>query len=119
MGLRGSDINDPRIRWALCQAGHVNKDHIRTQSGPRPPCHPARPVPERTEPACTTDGAVVENHTYDSADRLTDTGFTYDAFGRTTKTGTGATNTYWANDKVAAQEKETPSRNGPLTRPTA
>ncbi|MFB8235551.1 ricin-type beta-trefoil lectin domain protein [Kitasatospora purpeofusca] len=54
---------------------------------------------------CSNTGAVTENHTYDSADRLTDPGFTYDAFGRTVKTATGATNTYWANDRVAAQEK--------------
>ncbi|MEV7600035.1 ricin-type beta-trefoil lectin domain protein [Kitasatospora sp. NPDC089797] len=54
---------------------------------------------------CSTAGATAENHTYDSADRLTDAGFVYDAFGRTVKTATGATNTYWANDKVAAQEK--------------
>ncbi|MFJ2193063.1 ricin-type beta-trefoil lectin domain protein [Kitasatospora sp. NPDC087861] len=54
---------------------------------------------------CGTAGATAENHTYDSADRLTDPGFTYDAFGRTVKTATGATNTYWANDRVAAQEK--------------
>ncbi|GAA2811529.1 polymorphic toxin type 17 domain-containing protein [Kitasatospora sp. CM 4170] len=54
---------------------------------------------------CSTGGATAENHTYDSADRLTDNGFTYDAFGRTVKTATGATNTYWANDRVAAQEK--------------
>ncbi|MEV6973018.1 ricin-type beta-trefoil lectin domain protein [Kitasatospora sp. NPDC093806] len=54
---------------------------------------------------CSTAGATAENHTYDSADRLTDAGFTYDAFGRTVKTATGATNTYWANDRVAAQEK--------------
>ncbi|MFE7493109.1 RHS repeat-associated core domain-containing protein, partial [Kitasatospora sp. NPDC057541] len=54
---------------------------------------------------CSTAGAVAENHTYDSADRLTDAGFVYDAFGRTVKTATGATNTYWANDRVAAQEK--------------
>ncbi|MFE2108123.1 ricin-type beta-trefoil lectin domain protein [Kitasatospora sp. NPDC059463] len=54
---------------------------------------------------CSTGGATAENHSYDSADRLTDAGFTYDAFGRTVQTATGATNTYWANDKVAAQEK--------------
>ncbi|MFF2073888.1 ricin-type beta-trefoil lectin domain protein [Kitasatospora sp. NPDC058162] len=54
---------------------------------------------------CSTAGATAENHTYDSADRLTDAGFAYDAFGRTVKTATGATNTYWANDRVAAQEK--------------
>ncbi|WP_033348698.1 ricin-type beta-trefoil lectin domain protein [Kitasatospora aureofaciens] len=54
---------------------------------------------------CSTAGATAENHTYDSADRLTDAGFVYDAFGRTVKTATGATNTYWANDHIAAQEK--------------
>lgn len=54
---------------------------------------------------CTITGATAENHAYDSADRLTDAGFTYDAFGRTVQTATGATNTYWANDRVAAQEK--------------
>ncbi|MFF1799372.1 sugar-binding protein, partial [Kitasatospora sp. NPDC058263] len=54
---------------------------------------------------CGTAGAVAESHTYDSADRLTDPGFGYDAFGRTVRTATGATNTYWANDRVAAQEK--------------
>ncbi|MFE2729434.1 hypothetical protein [Kitasatospora sp. NPDC059327] len=54
---------------------------------------------------CSTGGATAENHTYDSADRLTDAGYVYDAFGRTVKTATGATNTYWANDRVAAQEK--------------
>ncbi|MFJ4188233.1 hypothetical protein [Kitasatospora sp. NPDC089509] len=54
---------------------------------------------------CSTAGATAENHTYDSADRLTDASFVYDAFGRTVKTATGATNTYWANDRVAAQEK--------------
>ncbi|MFH8387944.1 RHS repeat-associated core domain-containing protein [Kitasatospora sp. NPDC018058] len=54
---------------------------------------------------CSTAGATAENHTYDSADRLTDAGFVYDASGRTVKTATGATNTYWANDHVAAQEK--------------
>ncbi|MFI5532970.1 DNRLRE domain-containing protein [Kitasatospora sp. NPDC051853] len=54
---------------------------------------------------CSTDNAVAENHTYDSADRITDQGFGYDAFGRTVTTSTGATNTYWANDKVASQVK--------------
>ncbi|MEV7776132.1 polymorphic toxin-type HINT domain-containing protein [Kitasatospora sp. NPDC086791] len=54
---------------------------------------------------CSTAGATAENHTYDNADRLTDAGYVYDAFGRTVKTATGATNTYWANDRVAAQEK--------------
>ncbi|MGW2399589.1 DNRLRE domain-containing protein [Kitasatospora sp. NPDC001664] len=55
--------------------------------------------------ACSAANPTEETHTYDSADRLTDAGFTYDAFGRTVTTGTGLTNTYWANDKVASQEK--------------
>ncbi|MGW4652026.1 DNRLRE domain-containing protein [Kitasatospora sp. NPDC004289] len=54
---------------------------------------------------CSTANAVEENHTYDSADRIVDAGFSYDAFGRTVTTGTGSTNTYWANDKVASQVK--------------
>ncbi|MER7754976.1 DNRLRE domain-containing protein [Kitasatospora sp. NPDC097643] len=62
-------------------------------------------TPAAADGSCGTTGAVAENHTYDSADRLTDAGYVYDAFGRTVKTATGATNTYWANDKVAAQEK--------------
>ncbi|MFF2957253.1 ricin-type beta-trefoil lectin domain protein [Kitasatospora sp. NPDC057965] len=62
-------------------------------------------APRGAADGCSTDGATAENHTYDSADRLTDAGFSYDAFGRTVKTATGATNTYWANDRVAAQEK--------------
>ncbi|MFE7491162.1 ricin-type beta-trefoil lectin domain protein, partial [Kitasatospora sp. NPDC057541] len=61
--------------------------------------------PRGAADGCSTDGATAENHTYDSADRLTDAGFSYDAFGRTVKTASGATNTYWANDRVAAQEK--------------
>ncbi|MFI8085418.1 DNRLRE domain-containing protein [Kitasatospora sp. NPDC086009] len=62
-------------------------------------------LPSALDGTCGTTGATVENHGYDSADRLTDPGFGYDAFGRTVRTATGATNTYWANDKVAAQEK--------------
>ncbi|MFE2177990.1 ricin-type beta-trefoil lectin domain protein [Kitasatospora sp. NPDC059462] len=61
--------------------------------------------PKGVSGGCSTDGATAESHTYDRADRLTDAGYTYDAFGRTVTTATGATNTYWANDRVAAQEK--------------
>ncbi|MGW2545146.1 RHS repeat-associated core domain-containing protein, partial [Kitasatospora sp. NPDC001574] len=61
--------------------------------------------PKGTSGECSTGGATTENHTYDSADRLTDASYAYDAFGRTVTTATGATNTYWANDRVAAQEK--------------
>ncbi|MFF8770334.1 RHS repeat-associated core domain-containing protein [Kitasatospora sp. NPDC015120] len=51
--------------------------------------------------ACPTSGATT-NHTYDSADRLTDTGYAYDAFGRTT-TLPGTTNAYFTNDLVQQQ----------------
>ncbi|MFJ4790767.1 hypothetical protein [Streptomyces sp. NPDC088794] len=34
--------------------------------------------------ACTTTGATTTSHAYDSADRLVDSGYAYDAFGRTT-----------------------------------
>jgi YD repeat-containing protein len=36
------------------------------------------------EGKCATSGGTVENHVYDEADRLSDTGTTYDAFGNTT-----------------------------------
>ncbi|WP_432838080.1 LamG-like jellyroll fold domain-containing protein [Dactylosporangium sp. CA-092794] len=50
----------------------------------------------------TPDGT--ENHTYDSADRLTDTGYVYDAFGRVTAQPDGLQNTYFVNDLVASQQ---------------
>jgi RHS repeat-associated protein len=58
---------------------------------------------------CVSEGGSVENHTYDSADRLTDTGTTYDAFGNTTSLsavdagGTALTSTYYIDDKLASQ----------------
>ncbi|KIQ66412.1 hypothetical protein TR51_02020 [Kitasatospora griseola] len=61
--------------------------------------------PSAATGGCGTDNPVTETHTYDSADRLTDPGYTYDAFGRTATTGTGSTNAYWANDKAASQQK--------------
>jgi len=54
--------------------------------------------------ACQTDTAdSVEAHTYDAADRLTDAGYTYDSWGRTTATATGNAFTYYADDLVASQ----------------
>lgn len=53
--------------------------------------------------SCTTIGGTVTTSAYDSADRLLTAGYTYDAFGRTTATGTGSVNTYWDNDLVASQ----------------
>lgn len=54
--------------------------------------------PADSEPAQT------ESHTYDSADRITDTGYVYDAFGRITQTPAGVTNSYYANDLLAGQQ---------------
>ncbi|MFK4191364.1 DNRLRE domain-containing protein [Streptomyces sp. NPDC033754] len=53
--------------------------------------------------SCTSTGGTVTTSAYDSADRLLTDGYTYDAFGRTTATGTGSVNTYWDNDLVASQ----------------
>ncbi|MEU9456700.1 hypothetical protein [Streptomyces sp. NPDC048277] len=52
--------------------------------------------------ACTTTGATTTSHTYDSADRLVDSGYTYDVFGRTTA-APGTTLAYYTNDLVRQQ----------------
>ncbi len=61
--------------------------------------------------APTEDGSCQEetadeegDHTYDTADRLTDAGYVYDAFGRTTTLPGGLTNSYFANDLVQRQQ---------------
>ncbi|MER6723702.1 RHS repeat-associated core domain-containing protein [Streptomyces halstedii] len=51
---------------------------------------------------CATAGGTTTNHTYDSADRIVDTGYTYDAFGRTTALP-GSTIGYYANDLAYQQ----------------
>ncbi|MFH9983350.1 RHS repeat-associated core domain-containing protein [Streptomyces sp. NPDC017179] len=51
---------------------------------------------------CTTAGATTTNYTYDSADRLVNTGYVYDAFGRTTAKP-GTTLAYYANDLAQQQ----------------
>ncbi len=64
---------------------------------------------------CTTTGGTVEKHSYDTADRLTDEGTSYDAFGNTTSLpakdagGTTLTSTYYDDDTLAsaAQNGET------------
>jgi RHS repeat-associated protein len=57
------------------------------------------------EGLCDTGEAdAVDGHTYDSADRITDAGYTYDAFGRTTALPGGLANTYYANDLVQRQQ---------------
>ena len=59
--------------------------------------------------ACRSTGTIdaQADHTYDSTDRITDTGFTYDAFGRVTTMPDGLTNTFYANDLVAGQTQGT------------
>lgn len=55
---------------------------------------------------CRTSGTpdAEDDHTYDTADRTTDPGYTYDAFGRTAALPSGLTNSYYANDLVAGQQ---------------
>ncbi|GED87757.1 DNRLRE domain-containing protein [Streptomyces sp. 6-11-2] len=60
-------------------------------------------IPAAEDGSCVTTGGTTTASSYDSADRLLTTGYTYDAFGRTTATGTGSVNAYWANDLVASQ----------------
>lgn len=52
---------------------------------------------------CETATPTTTSHTYDSADRLTDAGYGYDAFGRTTAQPGGVSTGYFANDRVRTQ----------------
>ncbi|MEU6934927.1 DNRLRE domain-containing protein [Streptomyces sp. NPDC046374] len=52
--------------------------------------------------ACSAAGGATTTHTYDSADRLIDNGYVYDAFGRTTALP-GSQIGYYANDLVHQQ----------------
>ncbi|MGY4976252.1 DNRLRE domain-containing protein [Streptomyces sp. 900105755] len=54
----------------------------------------------------TTTTTATTTHTYDSADRITDTGYTYDAFGRTLTTP-DATLTYYTNDLARSEATST------------
>ncbi|WP_327249292.1 RHS repeat-associated core domain-containing protein [Streptomyces sp. NBC_01320] len=51
---------------------------------------------------CPTTGGTTTNHTYDSADRIVDSGYIYDAFGRTPSLP-GSTVGYYANDLAYQQ----------------
>jgi hypothetical protein len=59
--------------------------------------------------SCATTGGTTGKHTYDAADRLTDTGVTYDEFGRTQALpaadagGSNLTSTYYVTDRLHAQ----------------
>jgi len=50
------------------------------------------------------DPAQTQTHSYDSADRITDPGYTYDTFGRITATPAGLANSYFTNDMLAGQQ---------------
>ncbi|MFE6228457.1 DNRLRE domain-containing protein [Streptomyces sp. NPDC057854] len=52
---------------------------------------------------CPTTGGTTTSHTYDSADRLVDTGYVYDAFGRSTSVPGSGTVGYYTNDLVHQQ----------------
>lgn len=55
---------------------------------------------------CADTGAVSTAHAYDSADRIVDAGYRYDAFGRTATTAAGLSLEYYANDRVRRQTAE-------------
>ncbi len=58
---------------------------------------------------CTTTGGTVEKHSYDEADRLTDTGTSYNTFGNITALpasdagGSELTSTYYTDNQLATQ----------------
>ncbi|MFE1906557.1 DNRLRE domain-containing protein [Streptomyces gardneri] len=52
---------------------------------------------------CPTTGGTTTSHTYDSADRIVDTGYAYDAFGRTTAAPGNGTVGFYANDLAHQQ----------------
>jgi RHS repeat-associated protein len=62
-----------------------------------------------TEGKCATEGGTIEKHTYDTADRLTDTGTAYNTFGDITSLsasdagGTELASTYYVDNQLASQ----------------
>lgn len=52
---------------------------------------------------CPITGGTTTSHSYDSADRIVDTGYAYDAFGRTTAVPGNGTVGYYANDLAYQQ----------------
>ncbi len=69
--------------------------------------------PPATGGTCATTGGEIQTHTYDSANRLTDTGTKYDSFGNTTELpaadagGSTLTSSYYQNNKLASQTQGT------------
>ncbi len=62
-----------------------------------------------SEGKCATEGGTVEKHTYDTANRLTDTGVAYETFGNTTTLpaadagGHALTSSYYVDGQAASQ----------------
>jgi hypothetical protein len=60
---------------------------------------------------CASTGGTAENHTYDEADRLTDTGVAYEALGNTTKVPAAdagkaeLTSTYYVDSQTASEKQ--------------
>jgi DNA-binding beta-propeller fold protein YncE len=65
-----------------------------------------------TEGKCAAEGGTVERHTYDEANRLTDAGVEYEAFGNTTKMPSGdaggheIVSTYYLDNQLASEEQK-------------
>lgn len=60
-------------------------------------------VSDDCDPATADSVTATENHTYDAADRITDAGYAYDAYGRTTTLPRGTQLSYYANDLVRGE----------------
>jgi RHS repeat-associated protein len=67
--------------------------------------------PANSDGTCASTGGTASSHTYDAADRLTDTGVTYDAWGNTLTLpaadagATALTSTYYATNTVYTQSQ--------------
>ncbi len=68
---------------------------------------------ESATETCATSGGTTESHSYDTADRLSDTGVSYDAFGNQTKVpaadagGTEITATFYVDNQTRSQTQGT------------
>ena len=74
---------------------------------------------------CATSGGTTENHTYDEASRLTDTGVEYESFGNQTKTPAAdageheITATFYVDNQVASQKQTARQPTTPTIRQAA
>jgi tripartite motif-containing protein 71 len=81
---------------------YYDEDSNRTNSTTREP---------GSEGKCTSEGGTVEPHSYDEADRLDDSGVTYETFGNTTKVPAAdagkaeLTSTYYLDNQTASQKQ--------------